>query len=281
MDLIHVTWCPHPLRPAAGREVLPVVLEHGDTVASVVRRLALGSTPLVAALNGRVLAEGDWRAVRLSRQDVLVLRQAVAGETAGAWLAAQVSAKTSITLATAATIATVTAFAVNVAISMALSALAGSLTRKRASTSSDDSPAAYSIEGGSNSARQFGPLPLVLGEHRLFPDYASAPFTEFVPDPTTTTEVINNTPVTEVRSHAAFALDGAPPEPRSPWTLMGTTGDASFYGDNQVRSYTTPYGAVTQPHTFVVRVLFGAMAVTTYEDYIALPPDPGGGGGGE
>ncbi|MEY2653137.1 MAG: hypothetical protein RLZZ524_164, partial [Pseudomonadota bacterium] len=40
----------------------------------------------------------------------------------------------------------------------------------------------YSLSGGSNQVRPYGPLPLVLGKHRVFPDLASKPYTEFAGD---------------------------------------------------------------------------------------------------
>ncbi|WP_420585842.1 host specificity factor TipJ family phage tail protein [Ruegeria sp.] len=38
----------------------------------------------------------------------------------------------------------------------------------------------FSLTGGSNRARAYEPLPLVLGEHRLFPDLGARAFTEYV-----------------------------------------------------------------------------------------------------
>ena len=36
----------------------------------------------------------------------------------------------------------------------------------------------YTLAAGSNPVRKYGPLGLVLGEHRVFPDFASRPYTE-------------------------------------------------------------------------------------------------------
>ena len=41
----------------------------------------------------------------------------------------------------------------------------------------------YSLTGGANRARPYAPLLLVLGTHRVFPDLASRPYTEFVSSP--------------------------------------------------------------------------------------------------
>lgn len=40
----------------------------------------------------------------------------------------------------------------------------------------------YSLSGGSNSIRPYEPLPVVLGTHRIFPDYGSKPYTELEGD---------------------------------------------------------------------------------------------------
>lgn len=37
----------------------------------------------------------------------------------------------------------------------------------------------YSLSGGSNSMRPYGPMQVVMGQHRVFPDYGAKPFTEF------------------------------------------------------------------------------------------------------
>lgn len=287
MPVLTVVYHPHPLRPASDRKALPVALRAGDTVRSIIQRVGLAGTPLDVGLNGRAVAPADWIVTPVTVSDMLVLRQGLAGETVGAWFAAQISAKTSISLATVATIASVTAFAVNSVIAFAISALANSLAQKRpGAAQADDAPTAYSIEGGSNAARNYEPLQLVLGEHRVFPDYAGRPFSEYVPDPTTATEVINNTPATEARLHPAFGFEGTPPHPISPWTLIASTGDVEtgitdYYGDSAQRTYTSSSkGLQTMPHTFVVRHTAASDAVATYEDYLLLTAPVGGDGGG-
>lgn len=37
----------------------------------------------------------------------------------------------------------------------------------------------YSLSGGSNSLRAYGPMQVVMGTHRVFPDYGAKPYTEF------------------------------------------------------------------------------------------------------
>lgn len=284
MPTLTVIYHPNPLRPTSDRELLQVGLLPSDTIYSVISRLGLVGQPLSIGLNGRTVHETDWTQCPVAISDMLVLQQGVAGEAIGAWTAAQISAKTSITLATAATIATVTAFVVNAAIAYAISALAASLSRKSSgATQADDAPTAFSIEGGSNSGRTYEPLILVLGEHRVFPDYACRPFAEFVLDPSTATEVVNNTPAYENKVHPPFSVD-TEGVPVAPWTQIGGAGSTIYFGDGQARAYTSSRdGTVTQPHTFVIRYteLPLSAEVATYEDYLTLTATSGNDGGSD
>ena len=290
---IDVVWCPNPLRLAGERQVRSLLLTGTDTVDSLVRRLALQGTPLVANLNGTDLARRRWCRKRVRGQDVLVLRQVARGVEAGAAATSAASAK-GATLATAVAVGTVTTFVVNAAISLAISALLASLTKKSGSSRSNEiTPASYGVEGGANSLRLYEPLPLILGEHRVFPDYASRPFTEFVPDPTTATEIVNTTPAKTNRSPPPFEYippeepeggeEPGPPSAISPWVYLGEEAPGSGYhifGDGEVRNYTMPVqfgnpesGPVSRPHTFIVRYhenpspVPPTTEVTTYEIY--------------
>jgi len=267
---LSVVYCPNPLRPAGERQHKTVALQKGDTVQSIVERLGLHDTPLSVTLGGCRLSAVGRRATRVRDGDVLVLQQ-VAGVEA-ATVAAKLVMYAEVSYGTALAIGTVLAFAANTAIAMALSAVASSLTRPSGSSSqqSDNTPAVYGVEGGSNSSRPYEPLLLVLGEHRVFPDYASRPFAEFVLDPTTKTDVINNTPATEMRQHPPFSVTAG--NPVAPWVQIATDDQYTYYGDNAARTYTSSeQGKVSQPHTFVVRrSASGTATVATYEDYLIL-----------
>lgn len=286
MPTLSVIWCPNPLRPASDRRVLPVALAGNETLQDIVERLDLGSTPLAIMRNGQPIAAEDWVSTPVTVSDLLVVHQMAKGlveasEISFKLIAGGLSGTTAIALGTA------LAFVANAVVAFAISTLANSLAQKRpGAAQADDAPTAYSIEGGSNSARNYEPLQLVLGEHRVFPDYAGRPFSEYVPDPTTATEVINNTPATETRLHPVFGFEGTPPHPISPWTLIASTGDVEtgiidYYGDGAQRTYTSSSrGLQTMPHTFVVRHTAASDAVATYEDYLVLTALAGGDGGG-
>jgi|GEM_PF-3397554 len=278
LPTVQVIYSPNPLRPAADREIRHVALAPSDTVRSVIVRLGLAHTPLVATLNGREISHRDQNAA-VRDGDVLVLRQGVAGiETT---VAAKAVMYLEVSYATAATIGAIASFAVSAIASFALSTVLGSLTARRSSTSSagDNAPDAYSISGGSNSTRPYEPAGIVLGRHRVFPDYASRQFGEYVLDPSTTTEVINGTAQTMAATPAPFGFDGSPPAVIAPWTLLSTdnVGGYEYYGDGAERTYTTTSGTVTQPHTFVVRHSTAAGSASdvaaTWENYELLAVD--------
>lgn len=289
--VINVIWCPNPMRPAGDRQITAVVPSGQDTVAGLVRRLGLQGTSIAATLNGKPVRNDEAESQRVVSGDVVVLRQEAHGvETT---VAASAVAK-GASAATAAALGTVAAFVVNMAISLAVSALLSSLTSKKDGKSSQaNGPASYGIEGGGNAIRAYEPMPIVLGEHRMFPDYASRPFAEYVPDPTTATEIVNTTPATTNLSPPPFEFippeepehageEPGPPTASPPWTLirLGEASNQYYFGDNQVRNYTMPVqvgnpesGPVTRPHTFVIRhtenpfPMPPTTEVTTYEIY--------------
>lgn len=301
---VDVVWCPNPLRLAGERHVRSLLLTGTDTVDSLVRRLALQGTPLQANLNGVDLVRRRWRRKRVRREDVLVLRQLARGVEAGAIAAGAAWGKGTVSLATALAIGTITTFVVNAAIALAISALLSSLTKKSGPGKSNEiTPSSYGVEGGANSLRAYEPLPLILGEHRVFPDYASRPFSEFVPDPTTATEIVNTTPATTNLTPPPFEFippeepehageEPGPPSANPPWTYIrpGEVVNQHYFGDNQVRNYSMPVqignpesGPVTRPHTFVLRYTENPPApfpvpptieVTTYEIYASGTPGP-------
>lgn len=277
--LIEVVWCPNPLRPVADRQVRRLLATGTDTVDSLVKRLGLAGTPLVAVLNALPVRRRRWGRRRVRPGDTLVLAQRARGVEA-----ATVAAKTGWSMLAS----TVAAFAINVAISYALTTIAASLRSKPGSNASGadgSGPNAYGVEGGANQARPYAPLPLVLGEHRMFPDYASRPFSEYVVDPSTAYDVINTTPVYEVKTAPAFSVTDS--VPLAPWTELSSDAVYRYFGDNAPRTYLTKasgtVASVTQPHTFVVRYplpdLGGTSGVTTWEDYYVAPPPQSGGNG--
>lgn len=265
IELLEATYCRNPLRPLADRQVHRLAATGTDTVDSVVKRLGLQGSSLVAEFNGAELPRRRWHRKRMHATDALVLRQRALGP--------EIQVPKFILEA----LATVSAFVGSEAfIAIALNVLANSLASRggRDAPQRKADPASYSIEGGANARRRYGPLLLVLGEHRVFPDYATLPFSEFVPD--TERVIINGTPIYETRTPPSFDIVSG--TPTSPWTELSSPVivGGPIYGDNAARTYETTTGTVTVPHTFVVqRVVpdFGATydRVTDWESAIREP----------
>lgn len=276
---IDVTWCPNPLRPAGDRKIRRVLLTGTDTVDTVIKRLGLHGTSLTASLNGALVAKQRRHKKRVHAGDHLMLTQQAHGIESWVTASAAMSGKT---IATAEFLGTLAGLAVDIAASIALSfaanALFGPLAPRNDGSARKD-PDGYSIEGGSNQARQYGPLPVVLGEHLVFPDYSTRPFSEFINDPTASIEVVNGTAQTEEQTPPAFGFQDSPPAPTSylpiaPWSLITGAPPTvpGIYGDNATRTYDSPGGIVNAPHTFIARYSEASPGIftleyTTWEDY--------------
>lgn len=264
--IVDVTWCPNPLRPVADRQVRRVVLTGTDTVDSIVQRLGLRGSSLQVSLNATEVPRRRWGRKKVREGDALVLTQRMRGVETGAATVATKIAEGAAWYEIAG--AAILAFLVSdFAIALAISFIANSLARKGSPRSKQPEAAiaAYSIEGGSNASRPYAPLPLVLGEHRFFPDYASRPFSEYVPDPTTTHRVLNRIPVYENQVPLAWSLleeydeitDTYTWTPTAPWVQIDPPPDDVsgyvYFGDAQPRNYLSLSGPQAMPHTFVIR----------------------------
>jgi hypothetical protein len=85
--------------------------------------------------------------------------------------------------------------AVSLAVNFLISTVFGPDDRGQGSRGTRKDPEGYGVVGGSNQARRFAPLPIVMGKHRIFPDYASPWSVDYVTDYAVYRNVCNNTPV--------------------------------------------------------------------------------------
>lgn len=202
---ISVAFEPHPINHA-GRIVGQLASEGGVPVVELLRRAGLDpNQTFYASLNDRLLTADEWETVCPSPGDVLSVKAAVHGggggsnpvkivamiaiaivapQIAGAMLGTEaaavglsaigMSSQMFVTIAGAAI-----SLAGNTLINALMPAPRASLSNSAAKFTSSPSPT-YSLAGGSNRARPFEPLPLVLGVHRMFPDLAAKPFTRYV-----------------------------------------------------------------------------------------------------
>lgn len=86
-------------------------------------------------------------------------------------------------------------FAISLAVNFLISTVFGPDDRGQGTRNQRKDPEGYGVVGGGNQSRQFSPLPVVMGRHRIFPDYASPWSVDYVTDSTTYRDVCNNTPV--------------------------------------------------------------------------------------
>ncbi|RXZ42717.1 hypothetical protein EBB06_12560 [Crenobacter cavernae] len=188
---------PHPLVDD-GRQVAYAAFRAGETLGAYVKRhgIKVASGPLAVLVNGAPIPSTSWRAYRVKSGDHIVLRATVEGGGGGGKILRTVAMIALIFVANAygAVLGEALGFAGTAAAgvgaglimmggSMLINALLpppqpqqGALGR---GADSNVSPT-YALGGGRNRARLFEPMPLVIGRHKIVPDAASNPYTEYV-----------------------------------------------------------------------------------------------------
>ena len=181
---------PHPLT-SEGRTTR--ALDGPVTVRGLLDRVWPGPCEEVEAwLNGRHVPGPDWERTPVRDRDVVTVRAGVAsgrgsnplniilqiGVLTLSWyapiaLGGIFASQAGLTLA-----GRVLSAAIMVGGSMVVNALVPPYDADRPSPGADAEPV-YSLAAGANRARPWEPLPLVLGTHRMFPDLAAQPYTEY------------------------------------------------------------------------------------------------------
>lgn len=179
-----LTYSPHPLLPAAGRQIVDIPPAPGETLAEYLDRVLPQARhqPMLVCVNGRWVPREQWPHVRLDG----ALVSARAGLHGGG--GEEGGSDPARTLLTLAVLAFAPYLSTQLAISQSLVAVGGMLLVNAlvplrqpdysSAAGSDPSPT-YSISGGRNRARRGQSLPLVVGTHRLMLDLAATPHTEF------------------------------------------------------------------------------------------------------
>ena len=192
---VRAAYLPHPLT-TDGRQVYTEPPKRNETLGRYVRRLGIevDTHPHAILVNGRALGEA-WATYRLRKGDQILIRAVVRGGGGGgsgkvlrtvALVAIAVAAGPMAGALTGAASGTMLYAAAQAGIMIAGSMLvnavlppptasAGTLGN---SSSVEQSPT-YSLTGARNRVRQFEPMPLVLGKHRIVPDLAGKPYTVF------------------------------------------------------------------------------------------------------
>ena len=177
---------PHPIT-TEGRYTEQLEVLHGTTIADLLCDVTAKSDDFATILDGEYIPAGQWAEQELSVSRVLQVRRAVHGNDSNVIAAIL----TIVILIYAPQLAgvlfvegTTAYFAATAVIGFAGVLAINTLFPPRTpDNDSGDGSAVdrqYSIAAGSNPIRTFQPLLLILGEHRVFPDFASIPYTELV-----------------------------------------------------------------------------------------------------
>lgn len=207
---VSVVHHPHPVIPSSGQQQRVHAWKAGETVRELLLRHGYDAhQEIVILLNDRLLTVEEWDTVCPQPDDIINVKAAVAGGGGNggsnplqvvltivvmivAWYYAPVlfgygGGAAGWSAAGAAGMGgyvTITAAVINVAGSALISSMFAPSGRGLSSANGlenagRDTPN-YSLTGGSNRLRPYEPLPVVMGKHRLFPDYGAKPYTEFI-----------------------------------------------------------------------------------------------------
>ncbi len=191
---------PHPLT-AEHRQTRIRAVAPGATLADLIAaEWPVGD--IAVAVNGRPVPREAWRDIVLTGGDIVTLRAAMHGGgddsdplrialqlaivVASIALPPLLPASWGLVTATTGAL-TLKGALVSGAISLVGGLIVNALAPPRLPRAPDAGTAAaaepvYSLAGGANRARAYGPLMLVLGTHRVFPDLGAAEYTEFSGD---------------------------------------------------------------------------------------------------
>ena len=175
---------PHGLT-AEGRALRACVLARGATLADLVAQEWPGAVGAVmVAVNSRPVARAAWAETALAGGEIVTLRALLAGGGDKNPIATLLQ----IGLLAAAIVVPPLLFTsswaqalTGAAITIAGGLIINALFPPRPPDILQPAQAAepiYSLSGGANRARQYAPLLLVLGAHRVFPDLGAAEYTE-------------------------------------------------------------------------------------------------------
>jgi len=195
MDLTpapRLVYSPHPLLAAADRRLVCEPFAAGETLAGYLRRAGVDlARPLAVSLNDRPLARAELDTLCPRAGDLITARATVQGGDTG-------NSNVAATILTIAVLIFAPEFGayiggldigIGASAAQALFTIGGVLLinhllppptpRIPGVSDNEDSPT-YSLTGAGNRARLYEPLPLVLGTHKIYPDYGARVYTEFV-----------------------------------------------------------------------------------------------------
>lgn len=197
-----LVYCPHPLLAAAGRRIEYGAFLPGETIAGYLERAGVrlpASQPVYLRLNDVLIPRAAWETTIPRDGDLIVIRARVQGGGGGGKnplrtilsIAVMVFAQPLAAALLPAGMATQAAFlgitygqllggAISIAGNLLINAILPPPKPNLSFAQGAEQPSpTYSLAGGSNRARPYEPLPVIMGRHRVFPDLGARPYTEF------------------------------------------------------------------------------------------------------
>ena len=175
-----LVYAPHPILPQINRQIIHTPFIPGENLLAYLSRLRLyfGSQPVVLAINNNtIIPRSDWSCVYLEPGDIITVRAQMHG---GDGESNPLNVILSIVVLIYAP-----QFAASLGVSSTLVTVGGLLLVNAIAPHPDpvdpdtnDQSPNYSLSGGQNRARLNGPMSLVLGTHRVYPDLGAREFTE-------------------------------------------------------------------------------------------------------
>ena len=175
---------PHPIT-TEGRYTEKFEVVDGTTIAALLSEVTAESDDFAIILDGDYIPAAEWAEQELSDSLVLQVRRTVQGDdsnpiavilTIVILIYAPQLAGVFFEVGTAAYFGATAV--IGFAGVLAVNTLFPPRTPDADSGDGGEIERQYSIAAGSNPVRTFQPLLLILGEHRVFPDFASLPYTE-------------------------------------------------------------------------------------------------------
>ncbi len=194
----NLVYCPHPILATRDRTTVYTPFLPGESIARYLNRIGLTlSEPVVLYLNGREIPRAVWDTTFPATGDLITVRARVQGGGSDSDKVLRTVLQIAVLVA-ALTFGAPLGGALNLGLGDAVAAAVGtaliqiggtmlvnalvpppSPEIKNATGLEDGSPT-YALTGGTNRARPYAPLPLVIGTHRIFPDLGARPYTEFL-----------------------------------------------------------------------------------------------------
>lgn len=189
---------PHPAT-TEGRELVCRPIRKNETLRAYLRRLEILPADTGAwalSVNSQFVPPEKWAKRRLRASDLIEMRRVarddstmrMVGMLALAVAAAYTGGAAAAAYGAAAGSAAFTGIsigvsaAVTIAGGMVLNQVLPVNAEQENKYSADTASATYSLSASSNSARPYEPMPLIIGEHKIKPDFACKPYTEQVGD---------------------------------------------------------------------------------------------------